>query len=1209
MPPKRSRKRPVSPAPSAAGASGSGQQVQGQGQAAKVVIAERRQVIKAGLRGLVKAALPDFSPAQVDAILDIWDPQLLVQIKNAMELLTNATVLEHMMRGPHHRNIRLLPGEEAVFEQPSSAWPVAMLKQQDEVHLTGDGNSLNANATKIITSITEYYRHPGRFIKWWGKAVGVVEGGFSRAAQKHLPQLVLGRVMAKKKRKGTIETDSVSVCVHYTRLHPPPPAPPPAAISNSGPSAAAAAAHAVGLPHIGKAIAEQHEFVLDPATQVGVGIDPGVTQAVSAASDSELGQLRWLAPIQPHPQHLAAASSAGTSLEANRKHITVTLATWDAVWEVYLDPKWARQRLRLYGAQDRALEQFFNKLEEDMVDVSMERHGRAKQLVVYFGTASIGTAGGWGADAVLRACCKVLAVNGKQPCEEQLNKLSATRRADWKPAAGHMDLRLLRPAWSQQRDQPVRGLMWCPVVAPRKPHSPHAAARQLHSQQPRSQGLAPAKRSERTEAEQAAEPTQPTDGEGKGKAAKAKPAPQPGRWLGRDCNAALNMQRIGESRWRPLELCYWPDQGALPAKGKEYPGLGYKRLRDRPLVLWREVTLPFLRAHPKLRLPRGAAGSVAPHKQEVLPAGERTAGPLRQSPPTPFTLRDDCYSGPDVLNKRARFCDRDVSAALNIRRLVAGPGPRPRELSSWLDRLTQAVRARSELWEEYKEQLEGRVLYRPGKEARVGVVIHCQYHDYVSQYAPFYMVRWDGEQVTCAEPLDEVLRCLTDTFAPERWVPIDLRLAQANGWHRPEQEQMAMLCALVKRQAEDAGSRPGPPTASDASSYTAIAPAAVPGRSWEAGARPEALAGRKISYCDRAVFVQTGAAANGQGLFTKMQAALLEQQTAPKQISTLPLPLTNRTRQPPLTATTSSNAATESATTTTTMTTKQASASTLAQAGQQGKAKRPRPQPQAVPQGLAVASDTATQPAASKQCGDKAGGPGSSTGQKSKASAGSALPSASKRKPDRSASAAEEPAPKQTSKKGPAATAARHTPKATPPATPVPPSPHGSLAAAAVLAGLRHGSDGLSSPASPSALSSGGGKSPAAPRSASASGRKKGSGSGKAGRRVSVGRGGSMQQQLGEGEMRGVTGRVYPAHLCCCPGDKEDDGSEDGDFEVDWIVDEAGKGKETMYLIKWKGYKLRPGSPGSKGDWEPLANVRDTPAWDAWVKHPKPSYF
>ncbi|KAJ9513529.1 hypothetical protein QJQ45_006168 [Haematococcus lacustris] len=138
------------------------------------------------------------------------------------------------------------------------------------------------------------------------------------------------------------------------------------------------------------------------------------------------------------------------------------------------------------------------------------------------------------------------AVKGQQPCEEELNHEQPTRRAGWKPPAGQVDLRLLCPAWSQQRDQPVRGL-----IIP-----------------------SPAKRSKRTKAEQAAEPTQPTKGKGKaqGKAAKAKPAPQPGRWLDRDCNAALNMQCIGESR----------AQAALPAKGKEYPGLGYKRLRDKP---------------------------------------------------------------------------------------------------------------------------------------------------------------------------------------------------------------------------------------------------------------------------------------------------------------------------------------------------------------------------------------------------------------------------------------------------------------------------------------------------------------------------------------------------------------------------------------------------------------------------------------------------
>ncbi|KAJ9520394.1 hypothetical protein QJQ45_000133 [Haematococcus lacustris] len=265
-------------------------------------------------------------------------------------------------------------------------------------------------------------------------------------------------------------------------------------------------------------------------------------------------------------QHLAAASSAGTSLVANLKHTTVTLATWDAVWEVYLDPKWARQRLRLYGAQDRALEQFFKQLEEDMADVSMERHGRAKQLVMFFGAASIGTGGGWGDDAVLRACCKVVcrprdsdqlrgrvvlvdehrttrvssAVNGQQPCEEELDHEQPTRRADWKPPAGHVDLRLLRPAWSQQRDQLQPGSYTASSLRARAQHSP------------------PAKRSKRTRAKQAAEPTQPTKAEcqGKGKAAKAKPALQPGRWLDRDCNATLNMQRTGESRWRPLEL-HW----------------------------------------------------------------------------------------------------------------------------------------------------------------------------------------------------------------------------------------------------------------------------------------------------------------------------------------------------------------------------------------------------------------------------------------------------------------------------------------------------------------------------------------------------------------------------------------------------------------------------------------------------------------------------
>ncbi|KAJ9511818.1 hypothetical protein QJQ45_004374 [Haematococcus lacustris] len=123
-------------------------------------------------------------------------------------------------------------------------------------------------------------------------------------------------------------------------------------------------------------------------------------------------------------------------------------------------------------------------------------------------------------------------------------------------------------------------MMWCPVVAPRKPpQAPRSSqgASQPAASEPGPSTPLPTKRSKRTKAEPAAKPTK-----AQGKAVEAKHAPQPGRWLDRDCNAALNMQGIGESKWRPLELCWWPEQGKLPAKGKEYPGLGYKRVRDKP---------------------------------------------------------------------------------------------------------------------------------------------------------------------------------------------------------------------------------------------------------------------------------------------------------------------------------------------------------------------------------------------------------------------------------------------------------------------------------------------------------------------------------------------------------------------------------------------------------------------------------------------------
>ncbi|KAJ9526482.1 hypothetical protein QJQ45_009961 [Haematococcus lacustris] len=389
-------------------------------------------------------------------------------------------------------------------------------------------------------------------------------------------------------------TDGVSVCVQYTRpLEYTPPGP-----SGSSPAAGPAADPSGSSPaaeepsdssssnkrtpaDIGSGLADKRAFLFDPATQMGMGLDPGAIQAVSAASgvwradgrlqgfyrskltrsqvqhDSGLIQARhntqrWNEGVKLELQHLAAATPAGTSLVAIQRHVAVTLATWDAVWGEYLHPKWAEQRMRLHGAQEKVLERYF-KLEEEAASVSQQEWGARKQLVVLFGNAAIGTRGGWGAKAVLQACRKVVErpnsgkptdrvpgrvvtvdefltsrvssiLNSPQPCEEELDSSKPTRPEDWKPKPGQVQNRLLRSAWSKRFEVPVRGLMWCPWL------------------------------------------TQATPGD-------------LGKWVDRDCNAALHLQRAGESKWRPLEL--WPHRGRLPAQGKEYPALGFKKLRDR----------------------------------------------------------------------------------------------------------------------------------------------------------------------------------------------------------------------------------------------------------------------------------------------------------------------------------------------------------------------------------------------------------------------------------------------------------------------------------------------------------------------------------------------------------------------------------------------------------------------------------------------------
>ncbi|GFH19698.1 uncharacterized protein HaLaN_16689, partial [Haematococcus lacustris] len=90
-------------------------------------------------------------------------------------------------------------------------------------------------------------------------------------------------------------------------------------------------------------------------TRSQVQHDSGLIQA-------RLNSQRWIDNIKLKLQHLAAATPAGTSLVAIQRHVAVTLATWDGVLGEYLHPKWAEQKMRLHGAQEKVLERYFKKV-------------------------------------------------------------------------------------------------------------------------------------------------------------------------------------------------------------------------------------------------------------------------------------------------------------------------------------------------------------------------------------------------------------------------------------------------------------------------------------------------------------------------------------------------------------------------------------------------------------------------------------------------------------------------------------------------------------------------------------------------------------------------------------------------------------------------------------------------------------------------------
>jgi len=86
----------------------------------------------------------------------------------------------------------------------------------------------------------------------------------------------------------------------------------------------------------------------------------------------------WNSGMKDHLEAMSEVTSRGADLDAFRKFIEVRVAHWDALWEEYTKPRWARLRMNLYGGMQRAFANFLNQLSDLKED-------KSQRLIVAYG--------------------------------------------------------------------------------------------------------------------------------------------------------------------------------------------------------------------------------------------------------------------------------------------------------------------------------------------------------------------------------------------------------------------------------------------------------------------------------------------------------------------------------------------------------------------------------------------------------------------------------------------------------------------------------------------------------------------------------------------------------------------------------------------------------------------------------------------------------
>ena len=237
---------------------------------------------------------------------------------------------------------------------------------------------------------------------------------------------------------GTLDTDGVSICMHYSR---------PKALLKSSKG-------------------DKEELNMN-CFERKLGLDPGRTNIYTIVEETPYGvktycltrnqylteqgyfkaskqTQEWSKEIKESLESLSMVSPKGVSLERHEEYITVFLERNEALWREYTKPRWARQRFSLYGGKQRVFSKFWNQV--------INGGDKEASIAIAYGAAKFAPGG--------KGEISVPTSRAFQECKRRIRNVKLvdefrTSKIDYRTDS------ILKGVKVKGAEKSLRGLLWC----------------------------------------------------------------------------------------------------------------------------------------------------------------------------------------------------------------------------------------------------------------------------------------------------------------------------------------------------------------------------------------------------------------------------------------------------------------------------------------------------------------------------------------------------------------------------------------------------------------------------------------------------------------------------------------------------------------------------------------------------------------------------